>query len=100
MKVRNRSRRHSWEVLRTDRHESGGYSEVEYCSKCNARREVLYPPGIITSSDPIPVPECCPVHTGREGMSYDKTRSDSYRVAGSHRAGPVIRSGGGLRLRA
>ncbi len=69
MKERDRYRRHSWEVLRTDRQESGLYTEVEYCSKCNARQEVLYPPGIITGSDTIPVPEYCLVHTGREIVS-------------------------------
>ena len=68
MKERDRYGRHSWEVLRTDRHGAGGYTEVAYCSKCNARREVLYPPGVITSSDPIPVPEYCLVHTGRENV--------------------------------
>jgi len=93
MKNRDRYRRHSWEVLRTERHGAGGYTEVESCSKCNARRELLYPPGIITSSDPTPVPEYCPVHTGRERISRDETRSDFYRISGSRRARPVIRTG-------
>ena len=69
MRYQDRYGGHDWEVLRTDRQESGGYTEVEYCSKCNARREVLYPSGVITSSDPVPVPEYCLVHTGRETVS-------------------------------
>ena len=66
MKERDHYHKHSWRVLRRARHGAGGYSEVEYCTQCNARREVLHPFGVVTSSDPIPVPKYCPAGTGRE----------------------------------
>lgn len=62
-------RKHDWEL--EERVGYPGYDknyiEIEVCSKCKAKRFILYPHGIMLKSEPDPVPESCPVILGKEG---------------------------------
>ena len=54
--------RHNWEIKETIREPLAiDYIEIEVCCKCNAKRSMLYPHGIILHSEPKPVPKFCPV---------------------------------------
>lgn len=54
-------RRHDWIVKHTTKkHELVAvYIETEHCTKCNAKRVIQYPPGMILESDPKPLPKFC-----------------------------------------
>ena len=60
MNDQDEHRRHNWEVTETRRF-TNGRLEMETCTKCNAKRQLQLPPGMIVWSDPKPVPKYCPV---------------------------------------
>lgn len=60
MEDQDAHRRHDWEVTETERH-FNEIIEYERCTKCNAKRVLQYPPGMILDSEPKPVPRYCPV---------------------------------------
>ncbi len=63
MEDQDAHRRHNWEVeerVGIPKYDNY-YIEIEVCSKCNAKRSVLYPHGMILHSVPKPVPKFCPV---------------------------------------
>ena len=61
-------RRHNWEVTDTQRF-TNGILETETCTKCNARRTLQIPPGMIVWSDPKPVPKYCHADSGQQYTS-------------------------------
>ena len=56
-------RRHNWELEERVGHPGYDvdYIEIEVCSKCKAKRSIMYPYGMILKSEPSPVPRFCPV---------------------------------------
>ena len=61
-------RRHDWEITYTNRDFTNGFIEYERCRKCNAKRVVQYPPGMILESDPKPVPKYCEMSENEENI--------------------------------
>lgn len=64
MKDQDEHRRHIWEVTETQRF-FNEIIEYERCTKCNAKRVLQYPPGMILESEPKPVPKYCPATVGQ-----------------------------------
>jgi len=59
---------HDWEITHTDRDFTNAFIEYERCRKCNAKRVVQYPPGMILKSEPKPVPKYCSVISSNTGQ--------------------------------
>ena len=66
MQDQDAHRRHEWKLEERVGHPEydAQYIQIEVCSKCKAKRSVLYPHGIILKSEPEKVAKFCEAGQG------------------------------------
>ena len=81
MEYQNAYRKHKWEIVgKVTLDDSGSYTETELCSKCKAKRTVLYPFGMILRSIPYPQPraQILPRSGQSEGVMVEWGRAHTH----------------------